>query len=222
MPPCVVSRPIWRRFRPRYLARAAAHVRAGGHAAIVQPDERIDLLLSVDERGKLTELGLWALLSIEQQRFRRVSEGAARGLATARVKRHYEGSVLDWCERDSVHPGAVRELSLDCLACGACCHDANVVLDGDDLARWRRAGRGDLAGRAYVRRARDGKITLRFAASGRCHHLGHDLRCAIYELRPDNCRAFVVGSEACLSAREETLGIRDGAPADPALDEAED
>ncbi|AUX25085.1 hypothetical protein SOCEGT47_056280 [Sorangium cellulosum] len=217
----VVSRPIWRRFRPRYLARAAAHVRAGGHAAIVLPEERIDLLLSVDEAGKLTELGQWALLSIEQQRFRRVSEGPARGLATARVKRQYEGSVLDWCERDSVHPGTIRALSLDCLACGACCHDANVVLDGDDLARWRGAGRGDLAGRAYVRRARDGKITLRFAASGRCQHLGDDLRCAIYELRPDNCRAFVVGSEACLSAREETLGIRDGAPAEAELDEAE-
>ncbi|WP_434042370.1 MULTISPECIES: YkgJ family cysteine cluster protein [Sorangium] len=213
----VVSRPVWRRFRPRFLARAAAHVRAGGHAAIVLPDDKVDLLLSVDAQGELTELGLWSLLSIEQQRFRRVTEGPAQGLATARVKRQYEGSVLDWCERDSVHPGAVREVVLDCLECGACCHDANVVLDDVDLSRWRVAGRGDLAGRAYVQRARDGKITLRFAASGRCQHLCEDRRCAIYELRPDNCRAFVVGSEACLSAREETLGLRDGAsPADAA------
>ncbi|WP_437709562.1 YkgJ family cysteine cluster protein [Sorangium sp. So ce448] len=211
----VVSRPIWRRFRPRFLSRAAAHVRAGGHAAIVLPDERVDLLLSIGEDGKLTELGLWSLLSIEQQRFRRVGEGPAKGLATARVKRQYEGSVLDWCERDSTHPGAIREVALDCLSCGACCHDANVLLDEVDLARFRGAGRGDLTGRAYVRRARDGKITLRFAASGRCQHLCEDLRCAIYEIRPDNCRAFVVGSEACLSAREETLGIRDGAPAEP-------
>ncbi|WP_437543465.1 MULTISPECIES: YkgJ family cysteine cluster protein [unclassified Sorangium] len=211
----VVSRPVWRRFRPRFLSRAAAHVRAGGHAAIVLPDERVDLLLSIGEDGKLTELGLWSLLSIEQQRFRRVGEGPAKGLATARVKRQYEGSVLDWCERDSTHPGAIREVALDCLACGACCHDANVLLDEVDLARFRGAGRGDLTGRAYVRRARDGKITLRFAASGRCQHLCEDLRCAIYEIRPDNCRAFVVGSEACLSAREETLGIRDGAPAEP-------
>ncbi|WP_437765253.1 YkgJ family cysteine cluster protein [Sorangium sp. So ce327] len=211
----VVSRPVWRRFRPRFLSRAAAHVRAGGHAAIVLPDERVDLLLSIGEDGKLTELGLWSLLSIEQQRFRRVGEGPAKGLATARVKRQYEGSVLDWCERDSTHPGAIREVALDCLSCGACCHDANVLLDEVDLARFRGAGRGDLTGRAYVRRARDGKITLRFAASGRCQHLCEDLRCAIYEIRPDNCRAFVVGSEACLSAREETLGIRDGAPAEP-------
>jgi uncharacterized protein len=189
-------------------------VRAGGHAAIVLPDERVDLLLSIGQDGKLTELGLWSLLSIEQQRFRRVSEGPAQGLATARVKRQYEGSVLDWCERDSTHPGAMRDVALDCLACGACCHDANVVLDEVDLARFRGAGRGDLTGRTYVRRARDGKITLRFAASGRCQHLCEDRRCAIYEIRPDNCRAFVVGSEACLSAREETLGIRDGAPAE--------
>ncbi len=208
----VVLRPIWRRFRPRYLSRAVAHVRAGGHAAIVLPDERVDLLLSVDENGKLTELGLWSLLSIEQQRFRRVTDGPARGLAAARVKQQYEGAVLDWCDRDSMHPGATRSVALDCLACGACCHDANVLLDGDDLSRWRDAGRSDLTARSYVRRARDGKITLRFAASGRCQHLGDDLRCGIYELRPDNCRAFVVGSEACLSAREETLGIRDGAP----------
>lgn len=187
-------------------------MRAGGHAAIVLPEERIDLLLSMDATGKLSELGLWSLLSIELQRYRRVDDGPARGLATARVKRRYEGSVLDWCERDSIHPGPVREIELDCLACGACCHDANVLLDGDDLARFRAAGRADLTGRAYVRRARDGKITLRLAETGRCQHLGDDMACGIYAIRPDNCRAFVVGSEACLSAREETLGIRDGAP----------
>ncbi len=34
----VISRPIWRRFRPAYLGRAAVHVKGGGCAAIV--DER--------------------------------------------------------------------------------------------------------------------------------------------------------------------------------------
>jgi Fe-S-cluster containining protein len=220
MPPVVatspgsrISRPIWRKFHPRFLVRAAAHVRAGGHAAIVQVDENVDVLLSVDALGQITELGLWALLSIEQERWRRVKEGPAEGLPTARVSARYAGAVLDWCERDSVHEGATREVLLDCTSCAACCHDANVLLDGGDLARWRRAGRKDLAGRNYVRRARDGKITLRFAESGRCQHLQGDRRCGIYELRPDNCRAFVEGSEACLSAREETIGIRDGAVA---------
>jgi uncharacterized protein len=206
----VVSRPVWRRYIPRWLARAAAHVKAGGHAALVGPDQRVDLLLGVDGDGKLTELALWTLLSIEQQRWRRVQEGPAQGLAAVRVTPRYAGAVLDWCERDSVHEGALRSVELDCLACAACCHDANVLLESDDLARWKAAGRAELGRRSYVRRARDGKVTLRFAASGRCQHLGDDRRCGIYELRPDNCRAFVVGSEACLSAREETLGLRDG------------
>jgi uncharacterized protein len=208
----LVVRPVWRRFLPRWLARAAAHVRAGGHAAIVRPDGGLELLLPVDGEGKLTELALWTLLSIELSRFRRVKDGPALGLAWARASRRYVGAVLDWCERDGVHEGATREVAFDCVTCAACCHDADVLLGKEDLARWKAAGRHDLAGRGYVKRARDGKVTLRFAESGRCQHLQSDRRCGIYELRPDNCRAFVVGSEACLSARDETLGLRDGAP----------
>lgn len=207
-----IARPIWRRYRPRWLARAAAHVRAGGHAVITHRDDRMDLLLTINERGKIAELGLWALLAIEQQRWRRVKEGPAKGLATARVGRRYEGSVLDWCERDSVHGGSTRTIELDCLACAACCHDNNVLLDHVDLGRWREAGRADLADPAYVREE-NGKTTLRLAESGACLHL-EGKACGIYPLRPDNCSSFVVGSEPCLSAREETLGIRDGAPPD--------
>ena len=206
----VVVRPVWRRFRPRYLARAAAHVRRGGHAVIVREDGEIELLLTVDAKGKITELGQWSLLSIERQRWRRVKEGPARGLARARVDPSYGGSVLDWCARDSVHPGATRSMRLDCLECAACCHDANVLLDRDDFARWRKAGRADLVDKAYLKRARDGKVTLRFADSGKCQHLEPDKKCRIYTIRPDNCAAFVVGSEACLAAREDTLGLRDG------------
>ena len=88
--------------------------------------------------------------------------------------------------------------------------DANVLLDGDDFARWRKAKRPDLAGKAYIKRARDGKVTLRFADSGACQHLGRDNKCRIYAIRPDNCSVFVVGSEACLAAREDTLRLRDG------------
>jgi Fe-S-cluster containining protein len=189
-------------------------VRAGGHAAITHEGGGVDLLVGVDARGKITELGRWALLSIEIARWRRVKGGPAKGLATARLSPRYQGAVLDWCARDSMHEGPTRVLSLDCMDCAACCHDANVVLDEEDLGRWRDAGRADLTGRGYVRRARDGKVTLRFAATGRCQHLGDNLLCGIYALRPDNCRAFVIGSEACLAAREETLGLRDGAPAD--------
>jgi Fe-S-cluster containining protein len=205
----VVTRPIWRRFRPQYLTRAAGHVRRGGCAAIVDEHGNVSVLLPVGPDGRLTELALWSLLAVEQQRWRRVREGAAAGLGTAKIKDNYGGSVLDWCERDSVHEGTVRTIHLDCLDCAACCHDSNVLLDEDDFARWRGAGRGDLMGRAYIKRARDGKVTLRFLGKGPCQHLGQDKKCGIYVIRPDNCRVFVVGSEACLAAREDTLGIRD-------------
>jgi Fe-S-cluster containining protein len=85
-----------------------------------------------------------------------------------------------------------------------------VLLDDADFERFREGGREDLLGKAYIKRARDGKVTLRFAETGKCQHLRRDKKCRIYTIRPDNCRAFVVGSEACLAAREDTLGYRDG------------
>lgn len=207
----VIERPVWRRFRPTFAARAAAHVRHGGHAAIVHKTGRVDLLLTVGDDKKITELGLWSLLAIEQRRWRRVKVGAAKGLATARVAPKFTGSVIDWCDRDSIHEGPTRTIHLDCLDCGACCHTANVVMDEADLDRFREGGRPDLVHKTYIKRSRDGRITLRFAPSGRCQHLGADIKCAIYPIRPDNCRVFVVGSEACLAAREDTLKLRDGA-----------
>lgn len=209
----VIIRPIWRRFRPRWLGRAAAHVRRGGAAAIHDERGNVEVLLPVDESGSITELGQWALLAIEQERWRRVKEGAAKGLATAKIRAKYAGSVLDWCERDSVYPESTRSIELDCLDCGACCHEANVLLDEADFQRWRAAGRMDLLTKAYLKRSRDGKVVLRFAESGKCQNLKRDNKCSIYEIRPDNCRVFVVGSEACLAAREDTLNIRDGATA---------
>lgn len=207
----VIQRPVWRRFRPRFLPNAAAHVRRGGHAAIVHENGRVDVLLTVGDDGKITELGLWSLLAIEQRRWVRVKQGPAKDLATARVTAKFAGSVIDWCVRDSVHPGSTRTIELDCVRCAACCHEANVVMDEADLARFREGGRPDLARKEYVKRSRDGRITLRFAPSGKCQHL-KGKKCGIYPLRPDNCRVFVVGSEACLAAREDTLELRDGAP----------
>lgn len=209
----VIVRPVWRSFKEGYIARAAAWVRRGGHAVVLRANGAHDLLLGVDAGGKITELGYWSLLAIEQQRWRRVKDGPAAGLATARVRAAYEGSVMDWCERDSIHELATRTIELDCLECGACCHEANVQLDDDDFDRWRQAGRKDLMDRAYIKRA-NGKVTLRFLDNGRCRNLGGDNKCAIYPIRPDNCSAFIVGSEACLAAREDTLKLRDGLPAE--------
>jgi Fe-S-cluster containining protein len=48
-------------------------------------------------------------------------------------------------------------------------------------------------------------------SNGDCRHLGKDNKCAIYPIRPDACSQFPMGSECCLFAREEELGILDGA-----------
>lgn len=205
----VVTRPVWRRFVPRFRARAITHALGGGFSAVVPDEGRIELLLPCDGKGRITELGLWALLAIEQQRWRKLTSGPEAGLATALVGVDFEEVVLDMCERDGVHEGPTRTLLFDCLACGACCTEANVELEAADLARFRAAGRADLVGKDYVRRAR-GKVTLRFLENGRCQHLGGDNKCAVYSFRPDNCRAFPVGSECCLAAREQSLGWVDG------------
>jgi len=44
----------------------------------------------------------------------------------------------------------------------------------------------------------------------RCKHLADDNKCGIYPIRPDACSTFPVGSECCLSAREEEMEIVDG------------
>lgn len=219
VPAATIVRPVWRRFRPRWLARAAAHVRAGGCAAIVDERNDVRVLLPVNAKGKLVELARWALLSIDHRRTTRVSDGPAKGLATAHIDARHGGSVLDWCTRDAMHDGATRSFELDCIACGACCHDANVILDEVDLDRFRIAGRKDLTTAKHIVRHRDGRISLRFAKPGPCQLQAADNRCTIYDFRPDNCRRFVTGSEACLAAREDTLRLRDGAPWEEAVDQ---
>lgn len=205
----LVHRPVWRRFIPRFFSRAADWVRQGGHAAVQHTDRHIDMILGADAAGKITEAGYWSILSLEQIRYVRIKEGAAVGLYKARVGKHALEAVLDWCDRDSMHPDATRPLELDCLACGACCVDSNVLLDEHDFIRFRAAGRHDLTKSPYVTRSKDGKVRLKFLKGGRCQHLAQDNKCHIYAIRPFNCSVFPVGSEACLAARESTLNLRD-------------
>jgi Fe-S-cluster containining protein len=174
----------------------------------------VEVILPVNAKGKLPELALWALLAIEHRRTSIIEEGPAKGLRRVRIKPRFAGSVLDWCTRDAIHEGATRSMELDCIACGACCSDANVLLDEVDLERFRKAGRKELATSKHIVRHKDGRISLRFAKPGPCQLQAADNRCTIYEIRPDNCRRFVTGSEACLAAREETLRVRDGAASD--------
>lgn len=221
MPKISVERPVWRRFEARFLDRALAWVRAGGSAALVHPKAprarattapKIDMILGTDEDGDIRELSYWSILSLEQRRWTRIASGKGKGLARARVQSHAVEAVLDWCERDSVYPGPTRNNRFDCLDCGACCHDSNVILYTEDLQRFRDGGRPDLTKQPYVER-RGGKLRLRFIGGGACQHLKKDLKCRIYPIRPFNCSVFPVASEACLAARESTRGFRDGAPA---------
>jgi len=205
-----LERPVWRRFVPKFYDRAVTWVRSGGHAVIVHTPARLELLMGADATGAPTEQTTWAVLSLEQQRTRKVKEGPAMGLYRALAKPHARYAVLDWCDRDSLLEGPVRVLELDCLECGACCHEANVILYDDDVERIRQRF-PQYTTSAYIKRSRDGKIRLRFAPNGRCQHLQKDLKCRVYEQRPFNCSVFPMASEACLAARESTLGLRDGA-----------
>src|SRR5262249_40869446 len=114
-------------------------------------------------------------------------------------------------ERDSVFPGPTRTMILDCLACGACCKENEVVLEDEDLERFAGAGRTELARRPLARRRKDGRLVLVLLKNKRCRHLGGDNRCGIYPIRPNACSEFPAGSECCLFSREEELGIVDGA-----------
>ncbi len=193
----VVRRPVVRSFQPAWLARAAAHVRRGGHAVVY--GRSWTLLMPCDADGDMPELSAWALLDIGVERSSVVREGPAKGLRRARVPADMRDIVTGWIERDSVEPESTTDVTLDCRACGHCCRRNDVVLDKDDFARWRAAGRDDLESGAFLR-AR--KKKLKVLPNGDCVHLrGND--CGIYELRPDNCRAFPAGSECCLFARDE-------------------
>ena len=193
-----VRRPVVRTYLPKYLSNAAKHVKAGG-IAVVRDVRAWYLLLPCDEDGDTPELPAWALLDIGVERSTRVRDGAAKGLRRAGVPKGMREVVAGWCERDSALPESTTLETLDCRACGACCRDNDVLLGKDDFARWRAAGRSDLEAPEFLR-AR--KKKLRVLPSGDCVHLrGND--CGIYEVRPDNCRAFPAGSECCMFARDE-------------------
>jgi len=131
-------------------------------------------------------------------------------MAFVRVPHDCYFIVRERAERDAIHPGPTREIDLDCLSCAACCRDNCVELDDADMARFDRAGRGDLARPPYARH-KDGRLVLVLRRDRQCKHLEGDNRCGIYAIRPDACSTFPVGSECCLSSREEVFGIVDGA-----------
>jgi uncharacterized protein len=205
-----VIRPVVRSFAAGFQTEAGLHVRAGGHAVVWTSPNRARLVFRKPTPGHEEDLGLWSLLDMGKTSWKAVSRGPLHGLATSPIPRDCIDLVKERIVRDSVHRSATRTMRLDCQACAACCRKNRVELLDVDLARFRRAGRMDLARPPYVRR--DGKkLVLRLLESKDCRHLMADKRCGVYELRPDACRTFPAGSEGCLFSREEELGIVDGA-----------
>ena len=90
----------------------------------------------------------------------------------------------------------------ECGRCGACCHRGHAfveVLDGDPTPREHVI---EVEGQPVLPRP-----------EGACVYLTADpFRCSIYAVRPDGCRSYEVGGEACLEARRR-VGISSAPPA---------
>ena len=201
MPSIRVVRPIVRSFTTEFSREAARHVRAGGHAIIWAGPKTANLVFRVP-KDLSNDLGLWSLLDLGKWRWRKVVEGPLLGLATARVPVDCLFIVRDRIDRDSIYPGTTKKERFDCLECGACCQNNEVALNRSDVARMRR-NRPEFLKAPYVRRNKEGKLMLTLLKNGKCRHLQKDLKCEVYAFRPDPCSSFVVGSECCISAREE-------------------
>ena len=205
-----VDRPVVRSYALPYTEQAAAWVRSGGHAVVWIAPRKARLVFARPRRGDENDLGWWSALDLGKSEYSVARRGPFTGMAFVRVPHDCYGIVRERIARDSVHAGPTRRMMLDCLECGACCKDNRVELEDGDIARFERSGRGELARPPYARRD-DGTVVLVLRRDKRCKHLGGDNRCGIYAIRPGACSTFPVGSECCLSSREEEMGIVDGA-----------
>jgi Fe-S-cluster containining protein len=100
-----------------------------------------------------------------------------------------------------------EEDELDCLACGACCRtgaDGRILVPADDIVRWRRLGREDVA--SAIVPGHFGEMAFATREGGACVHLGtpaSEHACAIYEIRGTTCREFEKGSPQCREFRRD-------------------
>jgi Fe-S-cluster containining protein len=215
MPATSVTRPVVRSFRLPFVHEAASWVRAGGHAVVWLSPRKARLVFPKPREGDENDLGRWSALDLARSDFSVATRGTFLGMAYIRIPHDCYAIVRARVTRDSVHPEPTRRLLLDCLECAACCKDNRVELDGDDVERFEKAGRAELARPPYARRE-DGSIVLVLRRDKCCKHLAADNRCDIYAFRPSACSTFPPGSECCLSSREEELDVVDGAREEPA------
>ena len=96
---------------------------------------------------------------------------------------------------------------LDCLSCGACCKTAgngNILIPPEDLVRWHRIGRSDIARKIQPRHF--GSEAFAARADGGCIHLGtkdSPNACSIYADRGTTCVDFERGSPQCHEFRRD-------------------
>lgn len=191
------------------MRECAAWVHAGGHAVLYETPKKARLVVPHFGPEDMMALGRWAILDLGKSTYGIPRKGPLRGLVTTPLEKDILPLAQEWVERDSIHPRAQRKVDLDCLACGACCRDNDVVLEPVDKRRMRKAKLDEFLAPPYTRK-RGGKLVLRVLANGKCRHLKQHNMCAIYTHRPDACSQFPQGSECCLFAREEELDIVDG------------
>lgn len=201
----VVVRPLWREFSPDKLRAAAQHAKAGGLAVV--KDTRWKLLgdAGPPEEELPPQLVDWAIRAIEASRWAEIIEGPARGCVEAAITKDWRVRVQEWIDRDRAFPGATAPTSFDCMKCGACCYDNKVVIDDEDLQRFRAGGRQDLI-RKLSRRAGIKFLPLVRDKEKPCVQLKEKM-CTIYEVRPNMCRDFPVGTEQCITSREDLYGM---------------
>jgi hypothetical protein len=205
-----VTRPVVRNYTWPHRRQAAAWVRAGGHALVWASPRKARLVFARPKRGDENDLGWWSVLDLGRSEYVIARSGPFAGLAYVRVPHDCYSIVRDRVVRDSIHPEPTRRIELDCLECAACCKGNRVVLEDEDVERFKSAGRAELARPPYAKRD-DGQIVLVLRKDKNCRHLGTDNKCGIYSFRPSACSTFPPGSECCLSSREEEMGIIDGA-----------
>ena len=194
-----------------FAKEAAAWARMGGHSVLWETPSRARLVMKKPEVPDMEAVGFWSILDLGGTRYTVQTKGSLRGLATFIVPKDCHAVVRRRTERDSIHGAPTRKVSFDCLECGACCRDNEVLVYDDDVERLVSGGREDVTKAPYARRRKDGRLVLTLLKSTKaCHHLAKDNKCGIYPLRPDACSQFPMGSECCMFAREDELELYDG------------
>jgi uncharacterized protein len=214
MPTSSVQRPVVRSFKLPFAKEAAAWVRSGGHAFLWESDKRVLFVFSEPEDGDEADLGAWGVYDMGKWKWDVEKKGTLKGLATFRVPKDCMWIATRRAERDAIHRAPTRKVAFDCTKCAACCRDNEVFLQKEDVKRLVLGGRPELTRPPFARRRKDGKVVLTLLPNKdkSCRHLAKDNRCNIYALRPHSCSEFPMGSECCMYAREDGLGVYDGVP----------